>query len=280
MIKTFFSLILITAFPLQAQEHLRMAPKPLYEFGLGGGYFRTPYYQGSEQYQTRSLGLPFFIYRGKIIKSDKDGGTRAEFFKQKGFRFDMSFSGGFSAKSSEIDARQGMPDLDWMGAVGPRIRWNFYRSRKWGAIFFNLPVRSVFVTDFKTTRDEGFLFHPNFTYKVDKVLFDNLDMIFRLGTIFSDRRYSEYYYEVSPKYATSSRPEYQAKSGLLEEHFDIASAIRISPSWRLFAGVQYSQYNGVANKESPLLTAKNTLSWGVGIIWRMYESEQRAGKWY
>ena len=278
-----YTLVLVSLLTVQVwagQEHVRVEQKPLYEFGAGGGYFKAPYYQGSEQVQTRTLGIPFFIYRGKILKSDRDGGTRAEFYKEKNFRFDLSFSGGLSAKSSEIDARQGMPNLDWMGAVGPRAKWTLVRSKKYGSIKFSLPVRAVLVTDFKKTSDRGFIFHPNFTYNIDNVLVDWWDLFFRVGSLWAEERYMEYYYEVEPQFVTPNRPAYKAKAGWLENHIDVAAAFRVTPRWRVFLGLQYSQYNSVANEDSPLLTAKDTISLGLGIVWTMFESDERAGQWY
>ncbi|MCB9025513.1 MAG: MipA/OmpV family protein [Bdellovibrionaceae bacterium] len=263
-----------------ANDQLEIVPKALYEFGAGAGFFETPYYQGSKQLQRRTIGLPYFIYRGKILKSDREGGTRAEFIKLKNFRLDLSFSGNFSASSSEIAARQGMPDLAWMGAVGPRAVWRLYNSAKYGKVRFHLPLRAAFVTDFKRTGDQGFLFHPNFTYNIDKVFFHWLDFYFRGGTIFADDRYMEYYYEVSPKFVSSTRKLYQAQAGLLETHFDMAAALRLNPRWRLFFGLEYSCFDGVANSNSPLLTARDTASLAVGVVWTLFESEARSGKWY
>ena len=273
-------IIVLSGVDLLAKNvHTRIENLPLYEFGVGGGYFVSPYYQGSEQNQIRTLGIPFFIYRGKILKSDRDGGTRAEFYKEKNFRFDLTVSGGFSAKSTEVDARQGMPDLDYMGAIGPRLKWIVYSSHKWGSIKLSLPLLAAYVSDFKKTQDIGFIFHPNMTYNVDRFIYKWWDLFFRIGAIWAEDRYMDYYYDVKPQYANIQRDIYEARSGLLEKHIDAAAAFRINSRWRLFLGIQYSDYSQVANRESPLLTAKDTLGVGIGLIWTVYESEKKAGQW-
>ena len=46
--------------------------KPLYEAGVGMGAFYAPHYPGANQYRDRYIGLPFFIYRGKVLKADDE----------------------------------------------------------------------------------------------------------------------------------------------------------------------------------------------------------------
>ncbi|UUZ50428.1 hypothetical protein LP420_11485 [Massilia sp. B-10] len=82
-LKTMLSCALLCALPLavQAQE------LPLWEVGVLGGTASTPAYPGSSDRSTRSLVLPFLIYRGKVFPlgpvghrlapaAQRTGGTR------------------------------------------------------------------------------------------------------------------------------------------------------------------------------------------------------------
>jgi outer membrane protein len=255
-----------------SQEH-KNPPPSLYDLGVGGGYFNIPYYPGSNQMQERALGIPFFIYRGKIFKSGGKEGTRAELYKEKNKRLDVSFSGGFSADSSKIYIRENMPDLDWMGSVGPRWVWRMYKFKSFnGTLKLNIPLRAVYVTDFKKIEDQGFIFHPNFTLNIHPKFWDNLNLFFRFGVISAESRYMNYYYGVKEEYVSSNRPLYEAKSGLQEIHLDTALALSLKNNWRVFFGFEYNNLHMAANKNSPLLLDKDTFTVGVGLIWKMYQS--------
>src|SRR5690349_18225110 len=47
--------------------------KPLWEAGLGVGAVTFPDYRGSDQANVYPLPLPYFIYRGKFLKADREG---------------------------------------------------------------------------------------------------------------------------------------------------------------------------------------------------------------
>jgi len=59
--------------PASAEE------KPLWEAGLGVGIVSFPEYRGSSKHRTWVLPTPYFVYRGKILKTDR-GGVRGAFF--------------------------------------------------------------------------------------------------------------------------------------------------------------------------------------------------------
>ena len=44
---------------------------PLWEAGVFGGTAATPAYPGSSERSTRTLALPYLIYRGKVLRADR-----------------------------------------------------------------------------------------------------------------------------------------------------------------------------------------------------------------
>ena len=46
---------------------------PLWELGLFAGAAQIPHYRGSDEYNIYVLPLPYFIYRGEIIRAGKNG---------------------------------------------------------------------------------------------------------------------------------------------------------------------------------------------------------------
>ena len=100
-----------------------MEAKPLWEWGIGGGGAYVPDYPASDNYQLRGLGVPYFIYRGDILRVG-DGGVRAMAVDDPTFELDVSLSGALNADSEDNEARRGMPDLDFLVGLGPQLRIN------------------------------------------------------------------------------------------------------------------------------------------------------------
>jgi outer membrane scaffolding protein for murein synthesis (MipA/OmpV family) len=44
---------------------------------------------------------------------------------------------------------------------------------------------------------------------------------------------------------------------------------------RIFTFARASLHSGSANENSPLFREKSTFSYGVGMVWRLWESEER-----
>ena len=105
-----------------AQTNLEQSP--LWEIGVGAGGTNTPDYPGSDQNHTWAIPFPFGIYRGEIVHSDRWGGTRARFFRTVGYEFNVSAGGGLPSSSNRNDARAAMPNLEWLGEIGPRLMFD------------------------------------------------------------------------------------------------------------------------------------------------------------
>jgi outer membrane scaffolding protein for murein synthesis (MipA/OmpV family) len=67
------------------------ADKPLWEFGLGVSAVTFPDYRGSERQRAYLLPLPYLVYRGEILKADRNG-LRGVFFDSDRVEFNLSLS--------------------------------------------------------------------------------------------------------------------------------------------------------------------------------------------
>ncbi len=101
-----------------------LSAKPLWELGLGGGVLMQPQYPASDKYQTRSLGLPYVVYRGDILRIGDGGAARAVALDNGKVELSLSFAAAFDADSEGNPLRESMPDLDFIfevcsGSINP-----------------------------------------------------------------------------------------------------------------------------------------------------------------
>lgn len=93
----------------------------------------------------------------------------------------MSLAASFNTKSNDNNARRGMPDLDYLGEIGPQLKI------KLGELFggkteLQLPVRAVFSTDFGRVDHRGYLFNPRFYYKRQNIINSSITMDCSIGS--------------------------------------------------------------------------------------------------
>ena len=84
--------------------------KPLWELGVGVAALRMPDYRGSDEYRYYLLPYPYFIYRGDILRVDRER-ISGRIFETDRFLLDVSLNGSVPVKSSDNPDRQEMPDL-------------------------------------------------------------------------------------------------------------------------------------------------------------------------
>ena len=110
------------AFLLAGTPALAEKAKPLLELGFatGGGYL--PDYPAANESHSQHNALPYITYRGKFLRSDEKGLLRGRVVSTRNVELDVSLSGAFSVDSGDNDARRGLPDLDYLGEIGPRLQ--------------------------------------------------------------------------------------------------------------------------------------------------------------
>lgn len=266
-----FSLFLFA--PIEASLQPVRSNKPLYEFGVIGGSAYVPDYPASDQGRMRYLAVPQFRYRGLRLRSDEEDSMKARILLNPVYGFDVSGAGAFSAKSDDNDARKGMKDLDWMGEFGPRFYLFLVRTdRLWVRIF--LPARLAFSTDLTSTTYQGLVFAPAFNtrFYFDDSKFNSL--IFNVTRKHTTHQLQEFYFEVDPKDATTTRSAYDAKSGYMSTTAGLAY-IYEKEHTGIYLGLTVNSYKGAANAGSPLHKSDYTYAAFVGLSYLFYQSEER-----
>ncbi len=188
------------------------AEKPLWELGAGLAAPPTPRLPGLRS-KTGFICSPTPTSSTAAISCRSTGNaSRDEIFKTDTVLLDVSLYGQVPVKSSDNDARRGMPDLDPTFEVGPSLNITLLENRQDRyKLNLSLPVRAVFSTDFWSIRHEGWVFSPQLSFeKNDFIAGTGLNLGISAGPIFADSGYNSYYYSVDPAYATASRPSYAA----------------------------------------------------------------------
>ena len=246
---------------------------PLWELGLvvGAGYL--PDYPAADEYSTRVLPLPYFVYRGKVFRSEESGMLRGRVFNSARIEFDVSVAGALDVKSKDNVARSGMPDLDYMGQIGPRLQIVLGRSPNGDAhVDFELPARAVLSTDFSSIEHVGFLSAPELAYQNDNFLGHGDRLKLGVGLTFADSKYQNVIYGVPDAFATGTRPAYDAKGGYMGAKVSLGVLSPVTSTMRLFGQVRGDYFGGAANEESPLFRSKSNGQVLVGAIWSFWQS--------
>jgi outer membrane scaffolding protein for murein synthesis (MipA/OmpV family) len=273
MIRIIAPLLLCTlaALPARAQQ------LPVFEVGIAGGGGSLPAYPASSQNQVRGLVVPYLIYRGSVLRAD-DGGVRARASLADGIELSVSASGGVNASSDDVTARQGMPDLQWLGEVGPNLRFILWRGENEAAparLVVDTPVRAVFSTDWSSVSFRGFTFAPDIAYERLHVFSQYARLRVSAGVLFGTDDYADYFYDVAPEYARPGRPAYNAQAGYVGARLSVSYRLPITERLSVVAGGRVENFSGSANADSPLYRSSWNATVVAGFAFSLWRSEAR-----
>lgn len=117
-------------------------PRPLWEIGAGIAGISLPDYRGSDVTQTYVLPIPYFIYRGEILKADQNG-LRGMLFDSDKLEINVSLNGTVPVDSEDNPARRGMADLKPTIELGPTVNVHLWQtSNQKMKLDFRAPVRT------------------------------------------------------------------------------------------------------------------------------------------
>jgi outer membrane scaffolding protein for murein synthesis (MipA/OmpV family) len=243
--------------------------EPLLEYGLGVGAVAFEDYRGSNSSHVYPLPIPYVVYHGKFLKSDREG-VRGTLFDQDRVGLNLSFNATTPVRNDR--ERNGMPDLKSTVELGPSLELHLLRSDD-ARIKFDLrmPLRAAFTVE-ASPRVIGWTFTPRFNLDVaDPLGFTGWHLGLLTGPLFADRRYDDYFYTVAPRYATAARPVYQAVGGYAGTQTIAAWSKRFPHFW-VGAYMRYDTLSGAAFVDSPLVQRKSYWSAGFGISWMIHRS--------
>ena len=250
------------------------AAAPLWEAGLGAGAIAFPDYRGAERTRTYAFPVPWFVYRGEVLKADRQG-LRGVFFE--GDRVDLNLSLGASlpVRSDETPARAGMPDLDPALEAGPSFGVTLWRARDRAArLQARLPVRGAF-TIASDPRYIGVHAFPHLNLDLrDPAGLRGWNLGLAAGGVFADARHHRHFYSVTPEQAAPGRPAYAARGGYGGTQL-LAALSRRYPRFWVGAFVRYDSLDGAVFAASPLVRSKRYVAGGIAVAWILGESARR-----
>ena len=263
----------------QVSQNFLTDSLPEYEIGAGAIGLNTPDYPGSENNRFRVVPFPYYIYRGKYIRSD-DEGTRARLLSSKRHETGVSLGFNFPVNSEDNLARKGMPNLDAVFAFGPRLLLRFLTDVPNHRLNFTLAARAIFSSKFSFNnlfRAEGFDIEPRLAYwyrwqKSKTTVFSSC------GVSFASQKANAFFYDVAPEFSTPTRNTYTSHAGLVESSVSIGLGQEITKKWFFFTGTSWRNLDNSSNLASPLLVSRNNYGVILGVVWTFYESENKVEK--
>jgi MipA family protein len=236
------------------------AERPLWEVGVGVGGLHLPHYRGSNQSQSWLLPVPYFVYRGDILKADRSG-ARALVYEDERFSVDFSVSGSAPADSGDDPARAGMANLEPTIEFGPKLNVALAHGERW-KLAMRLPLRAVSTVE-SQPRHLGWTLAP--VINLDTRL-PGFDLGLQAGPLWGDRRLHGHYYGVTAADATAARPAYRAPGGYAGWQATAAASRRAGPFW-MGGYVRADSVAGAVFEPSPLVTSRRQWSFGFAVAW-------------
>jgi len=266
------TVLLVAACLAAAASATAQTPQePLWEFGLGVAALGFADYRGADTAHVYPLPMPYFIYRGHLLRADRDG-LRGLFFSQEVAELNISVNATTPVRSSNTPARHGMPNLAPTVEIGPSLDLHLWHAAdRHARLDLRLPVRTALTVE-SSPRSIGWFFAPRLTLD----LFDvggqaGWDLGLLAGPLYADRSYHEYFYGVAPQFATVDRPAYEAHGGYSGSQALVSLSKRFPRYW-IGAFARYDALSGAAFEPSPRVRSNSYWMAGIGIAWMIRES--------
>lgn len=245
--------------------------QPLWELGAFAVAGSQQAYPGSDQQVRPLLALPFFIYRGPLLRAD-EGTVGARAFKSETTEVDIGLGLSFGSSASGTDARRGMPDIGTLVEAGPRLKVDLGPAPGDGRWRFALPLRGVFdINDRFAWR--GLTLQPEIGWSRRGA--SGWSYGTTASALFGNERLADTFYSVDPAYATADRPAYDARAGLISWRLSLNATRLLTPDWRVFGYARMDSVAGAANRASPLVERTHGASAGIGLSWTWLRSADR-----
>ena len=248
-------------------------PMPLWEAGAGVGVLVLPDYRGSDESHAYVLPYPYVIYRGDFFKADREG-VRAEFLDNDRIKLEVTVGASQPVRSSNNQARQGMPDLNGSFEVGPSLAINLLRSPdRAQRLDLRLPV-STGVTLGGGFRGIGWQTSPRLNLDVNDPLgFTGWNLGLAAGPVFQSRKRDAYFYDVPGDYVRPGRPAYRSSGGYAGSQVLGALSKRYERVW-VGAYARADTLKGASFDDSPLARRRTVFSAGIGVAYVFGQSSQ------
>lgn len=263
------TLVALTA--LLGTTGARADEQPLWELGLGPAMLVLRDYRGASSSHAYPLPLVYFVYRGKFLRSDRDG-LKGKIFDEKLVELHISLSATPPVRNAA--ARSGMPGLRSTVEIGPEFDVRLWRSAQERVKLDLLAAARSALTIQAKPQVVGWILDPHLTLDVDSpggLTGWKLGLL--TGPLFATRHYNDYYYTVAPQYATAERPAYEASAGFSGTQMVMSLSKRFPRYWT-GAYVRYDTLSGASFAASPLVQRNSYWSAGFAVAWMIGRSSR------
>lgn len=247
------------------------AERPLWEVGVGAGGLGFSAYRGADELSYLASPVPYVIYRGPLLRVGQDG-ARLRWAPTPSLRLSLSAAGSLPVDSNEVEARQGMDDLDPTAEIGPQLQYFLFRSAR-TSLSLRWPVRAILAIG-DDIEAIGWLTRPRLqiSWSLDG---DENSWSFNssIGPIWATGRYHDYFYAVSAADARPGRPAYDAGGGYSGLRLGSSVYRQIGP-WRVSGFMDWDYLGGTAFEDSPLVETEQSWLFGLAISYRLWRSRR------
>ena len=167
-----------------------------------------------------------------------------------------------------------MPDLDYLAEIGPQVKIKLGELCG-GKAELQLPFRAVVSTDFGRIDHRGYLFNPKIYYERKNIFDSGMDMDSSISSSFATKKLQDYFYRVDPRFATTTRPAFEADGGYLGSDLKLGLSYGITDRLWVFVGGKIGYYGGAANEDSPLFRQKVNAAIHAAFSWVFFQSDTR-----
>lgn len=259
---------IITGLPVTVHaDGIGIQPNPQLQIGIGVGGVRFPYYPGAAEDRTLLLPFPYVVYHSRYLDVDREK-LRGKLLGGPRLSLEVDFGGAVAVPSSDVPERQGMPNLDWIGQVGPALRYHIWGNAS-HAIRMDLvmPLRAAVSAHGLTLHHRGYVFAPRLElgYHTGEEA-HAFDIGASVTALYGNRDYFQYIYGVAPEYATAQRPAYAASGGYGGYTLEVGGSLhRGDMVYGTF--LSYTNLSGANFIASPLVSRSDGLTFGVMLAW-------------
>lgn len=265
----FSAAILSFASATYADESLakeQLTPPKTWEFGLGVGAVTGPDYRGSDETRSYIAPIPYVVYRGKFIQSDRDG-VRGQFKHTDNYEFTLSLSANVTPESHKNTLRTtlDLPDLGSTLELGPALNINLTGPNLREGWLLSIPVRGVFAIGGDDAGHIGYVFQPQLMYRQR---WQDFSFTYRSSLSYASGDYHDYYYSVPAANANQGFLAYKAKAGYSGWANQIAIGRQFC-DWNAGLFIRHDHLGKTEFLDSPLIQTRSAVRGGLAIIWVM-----------
>jgi outer membrane scaffolding protein for murein synthesis (MipA/OmpV family) len=238
-----------------------------YSIGMGAGVTYLNDYIGSDESNAYVFPFPFIYFKSDKFKIDRNA-FEGNVFTNKKWHLSFDVAGSLPVNSKNNKAREGMPDLDWVGEMGPSIEYYVQGDTSSNnRLYIDWSIRKAVATNFKHINSIGWVsqLSLNQKYQVPRKIFGG-DFVIdsSISVLYNSSQYSRYYYDVSIEHENYLREQYTASSGYAGVRLAIGGTWRKDNYW-IGVFTRYSNLNGVAFENSPLVKKNHNVLFGFAV---------------